>query len=83
MTTDEIKSLLAAAFPEAPELQVQGEGGKFTVTVVSARFEGMRPVAKQQLVYAPLNAAIASGAIHAVTMRLFTPEEWRKAKLFG
>lgn len=83
MTTDDIRSLLAAAFPEAEEIQVQGEGAKFTVTVVSDRFEGMRPVAKQQLVYGPLNPQIATGAIHAVTMRLFTKEEWRKAKLFG
>lgn len=83
MTPDEIRALLVAAFPDAEDVQVQGEGGKFTVTLVSDRFLGMRPVAKQQLVYAPLNAGIASGAIHAVTMRLFTPEEWRKAKLFG
>lgn len=83
MTTDEIRNLLVAAFPEADEVQVQGEGAKFTVTVVSERFEGMRPVAKQQLVYAPLNPHIASGDIHAVTMRLFTREEWRKARLFG
>jgi acid stress-induced BolA-like protein IbaG/YrbA len=82
MTADEIKALLAAAFSDA-EVQVQGEGGKFTVTVVSDRFEGMRPVAKQQLVYGPLNEHIASGAIHAVTMRTLTPEEWRKAKLFS
>lgn len=83
MTSDEIRALLVAAFPDADDVQVQGEGGKFTVTLVSDRFLGMRPVAKQQLVYAPLNADIASGAIHAVTMRLFTTEEWRKAKLFG
>lgn len=83
MTTDEIRDLLLSAFPEADEVQVQGEGAKFTVTVVSDRFEGMRPVAKQQLVYAPLNPHIATGAIHAVTMRLLTREEWRKAKLFG
>ncbi|HEX4870279.1 MAG TPA: BolA family protein [Moraxellaceae bacterium] len=83
MTTDEIRTLLVAAFPEAQEVEVQGEGAKFTVTVVSPRFEGMRPVAKQQAVYAPLNPHIATGAIHAVTMRLFTPEEWRKARLFG
>lgn len=83
MTTDEIRDLLLAAFPEADEVQVQGEGAKFTVTVVSDRFEGMRPVAKQQLIYGPLNPHIASGAIHAVTMRTFTREEWRKASLFS
>lgn len=82
MTPDEIKSLLVAALPDA-DVTVQGEGGKFTVTVVTDRFEGMRPVAKQQLIYGPLNPHIASGAIHAVTMRTFTKEEWRKASLFS
>lgn len=82
MTVDEVKALLVAAIPDA-EIQVQGEGNKYTVTVVTDRFAGMRPVAKQQLIYAPLNVHIASGEIHAVTMRTFTQEEWRKAKLFG
>lgn len=82
MTPEAIQALLAAALPDAL-VQVEGGGGKFTVTVVSDCFEGMRPVAKQQLIYAPLNAHIASGAIHAVSMRTFTREEWRKAQLFN
>lgn len=82
MTEEEVKALLVAAIPDA-EIQVQGEGNKYTVTVVTDRFAGMRPVAKQQLIYGPLNAHIASGEIHAVSMRTFTQEEWRKAKLFG
>lgn len=82
MTSEDIKALLGAALPEA-EILVQGEGGKFTVTVVSDRFQGLRPVAKQQLIYGPLNEHIASGAIHAVSMRTFTKEEWRKAQLFS
>jgi acid stress-induced BolA-like protein IbaG/YrbA len=82
MTEDDVKALLVAAIPDA-EIQVQGEGNKYTVTVVTDRFATMRPVAKQQLIYAPLNAHIASGEIHAVSMRTFTQEEWRKAKLFG
>ncbi len=82
MTVDEIKALLEAGIPDA-EILVEGTGGKYTVTVVTDRFEGMRPVAKQQLVYAPLNPHIATGEIHAVTMRTLTREEWRKIKLFS
>lgn len=82
ITTEEIKNLLAAAMPEA-EIHVEGEGSKFAVTVVSDRFAGMRPVAKQQQIYGPLNEHIASGVIHAVSMRTLTQEEWRKVKLFG
>jgi len=83
MNPEAIKALLVAAFPQAEAIEVTGEGGKFNVTIVSEEFTGLRPVAKQQRVYAPLNEQIASGAIHAVTMRTLTPEEWRKAKLFG
>lgn len=83
MNTEEVKALLVAGIPDASEIQVQGDGSKFQVIVVSERFAGMRPVAKQQLVYAPLNEHIASGAIHAVSMQTLTPEEWRKIKLFS
>jgi len=76
MNAEEIKNLLEAGIPGA-EVQVQGDGSKYQVIVVSERF------AKQQLVYGPLNEHIASGAIHAVSMQTLTPEEWRKMKLFG
>ena len=83
MNAVEIQNLLVAAIPEASHIDVEGDGGKFNVTIVHAAFETLRPVAKQQLVYGPLQPHIASGAIHAVSMRTLTPEEWRKAKLFG
>ncbi|HEX5360193.1 MAG TPA: BolA/IbaG family iron-sulfur metabolism protein [Fluviicoccus sp.] len=83
MSPDAIRALLVAAFPDAQEIQVTGESGKFQVIVVSEVFAGMRPVAKQQRIYAPLNEHIASGAIHAVSMQTLTPEEWRKIRLFG
>ncbi len=82
ITSPQIVELLRAAFPEA-EINVQGEGSKFDVRIVDASFEGKRLVARQQAVYAPLNAEIASGAIHAVNIRALTPEEGRKASLFG
>ena len=45
-------------------------------SVIGDVFEGLRPVKKQQLVYAVLNEHIASGAIHAVNMRLYTRDQW-------
>ncbi len=62
---------------------VEGDGGKFTATVVSERFAGLSPVKKQQLVYATINAHIASGAIHAISMQTFTPDEWDKKRRSG
>jgi acid stress-induced BolA-like protein IbaG/YrbA len=82
MTPEILHGLLQAAFPAA-DIATSGQAGKFDVRLVDAQFEGKRPVARQQSVYAPLNSYIASGEIHAVTIRALTPEEWRKASLFG
>ncbi len=82
MNSEMLASLLQAAFPVA-QVAVTGASGKFDVRIVDEAFEGLRPVARQQAVYAPLNEHIASGVVHAVTIRALTPEEWRKASLFG
>jgi BolA protein len=50
-------------------------GGHFRATIVSERFEGLGRVARQRLVYGALVAEMG-GAIHALSMRTFTPEEW-------
>lgn len=74
MTADDVKALLSTEFTNA-QIDVEGEGAKFMVTIVSDDFTGKRPVPRQQMVYAVLNEQIASGEIHAVTMSLKTPEE--------
>lgn len=64
---------------EGSEVQVQAAGSHYDVLVVSGTFEGKRPVQRQQLVYAALNEAIASGRIHAVNIRALTPEQRRES----
>lgn len=75
MSADDVKALLAAAMPETT-FEVDGSGAKFSVRAVGDVFAGKRPVQRQQVIYAVLNDKIASGEIHAVTMSLYTPEEW-------
>lgn len=70
-----VEELIRASI-DAAEISVQGAGAKFDITVVSDVFADMRPVQKQQAVYAPLREAIASGVIHAVNIHTFTPAEW-------
>ena len=74
MDPTEIKQLLDAAFPEC-DVSVEGGEGKYLVTAIGPAFEGLNAVKRQQSVYAVLNPHIASGAIHAVTMRLMTQSE--------
>lgn len=71
-----VEALLRAQLEEC-EFQVQGEGSHYEITAIGAVFAGMRPVKKQQLVYAALSEQIADGSIHAVNIRTFTPAEWR------
>ncbi|ENW02523.1 MULTISPECIES: BolA family iron metabolism protein IbaG [Acinetobacter] len=82
MNIEQLTQILKEAFPEA-EVAVSGQAGKFDLRIVDDQFEGKRTVTRQQAVYAPLNSYIASGAVHAVTIRAMTKDEWRKASLFG
>jgi acid stress-induced BolA-like protein IbaG/YrbA len=76
MQIDEIRHLLAEQFADA-HIEVTLDGGHVNITVISSAFVGLNPVKKQQLVYAVLAEPIASGAIHAVNMKTYTPVEWQ------
>ncbi|GAB0150486.1 hypothetical protein McPS_32280 [Marichromatium sp. PS1] len=60
--------------PEA-EVEVTGDGEHFDAVVVSERFEGLTPLAKQRLVMETVKAEIASGALHAISIRTLTPAQ--------
>ena len=70
----EIRQLLQSAMTDA-DIEVAGGEGKYQVTIVSGIFAGLNRVKRQQAVYKVLNPHIASGAIHAVSMILSTPQE--------
>jgi len=72
-----VKTLLHAHLPDC-EFRVQGEGSNYDITVIGSLFEGLRPVKKQQLVYAALGDHIADGTIHAVNIRTYTPSQWQE-----
>ena len=71
-----VKALLENHMREC-EFHVQGEGNHYDIAAIGTVFEGLRPVKKQQLVYAALTDHIANGSIHAVNIRTFTPAEWQ------
>lgn len=74
MEANEVRALIEAAFPGG-KVDVDLAGGHYTVTVIDNGFEGVRSVARQQKVYAPLADIIAQGTIHAVNIRALTPAE--------
>jgi len=82
MEPEEIKTILALAI-ELDELHVKGENGHFQVIAVSAMFDGMSRVKKQQTIYGPLSDVIASGAVHALSIKAFTPSQWQREQLLN
>jgi acid stress-induced BolA-like protein IbaG/YrbA len=69
-----LEELLQAGFADC-QVRVDGGGGKYQVVMVGDAFAGLNAVKRQQLVYQHLNMYIRSGAVHAVSMHLTTPEE--------
>lgn len=76
MTSDEIKSLLIKSFAGAT-IEVNSDGYHAQVVIISDEFEGLNTLKRQQKVYAVLNDKIADGSLHAVMMKLYTPEQWQ------
>ena len=74
MSPAEVKALIQQGLPSAT-VEVSGEDHThFEALVVSADFEGKRPLARHQMVYATLGASMGR-EIHALSLRTLTPSE--------
>ena len=74
MNAESLKRLLEEGLG-ALSGSVELEGDRALVQIVAERFEGVSRVKRQQMVYQYLNDAIATGAIHAVTIQARAPSE--------
>ena len=61
---------------DGAKADITGDGSKFEARVISDSFEGLPTIKRHKAVYAVLDEHIKSGAIHALTIRAFTTEEW-------
>lgn len=78
VTPDRVIACIRDHLPDA-EVQVQdltGGGDHLQAIVVSSAFEGQSLVKQHQLVYAALQADLASEAIHALALKTYTPAAW-------
>ncbi|AYN95523.1 BolA family transcriptional regulator [Pseudomonas sp. LTJR-52] len=75
MQAEEVKRLLEAQLLET-QVEVEGEGCNFQLNLIGDELAAMSPVKRQQQVYSHLNALIADGSIHAVTMKFYTRAAW-------
>ena len=79
MTADQLKHLIAASL-DCDYLTLEGDGRHWYATIVSPEFEGMRPIARHQRVYATLGGKMATDEVHALSMKTLTPAEWAAAQ---
>lgn len=77
MTPDDIKQLIEEGLSDCTAI-INGEGCNLEAVVISPDFEGMTMVKEHQAVYKLVNEHIASGALHALSIKAYTPEEWEK-----
>ncbi|HSP78663.1 MAG TPA: BolA/IbaG family iron-sulfur metabolism protein [Myxococcaceae bacterium] len=71
---------ILAALPGS-EVEVRdttGTGDHFEARVVSPDFAGRSMVEQHQLVYAPLQDWLKSGELHALALKTYSPEQWKK-----
>lgn len=76
ITHSEVEALIAGSYPQAT-IRIEGQGCDLTISVVSDRFTDQPLIKQHQGVMATLSEPLASGRLHAVTLKTFTPEQWQ------
>jgi acid stress-induced BolA-like protein IbaG/YrbA len=77
MNANDVKSILEAQLVSC-DIKVEVDGSHVNIIAIGDIFDGKRTVQRQQLVYAALQEHIASGVIHAVNMKTYSPQEWQQ-----
>ena len=78
MDPTEIAAMIEAGLDGAHVRVVSDDNTHFEALVVADAFEGVRPIARHQLVYKCLGKLVGN-EIHALSIRALTPAEWREA----
>ena len=79
MTADQIKDIISAGLA-CDYITLEGDGRHWYAVIVSAEFEGKRPIARHQRVYATLSDRMERDEVHALSMKTITPAEWSAAQ---
>jgi acid stress-induced BolA-like protein IbaG/YrbA len=80
MTNEEIETMIARGLPGS-EAHVSGDGTHFYAKVICQAFEGLPLIKQHRMVYGAVGDSM-QGAIHALSIQTYTPEEWARQKPF-
>lgn len=65
------------------EVYAQGENAHFGVIVVDDEIASLSRVKQQQVIYGPLMEYFTTGEIHALTIKTYTVEKWKRDRLLN
>lgn len=78
MDAENIKRMIESGLA-CQHIEVEGDGRHWYATIVSSDFEGKRLIQRHQRVYGTLGDSMKTDAVHALSMKTFTPAEWAAA----
>jgi acid stress-induced BolA-like protein IbaG/YrbA len=75
MNPQQVADLIQRGLPGSQASVSSEDNVHFEAVVVAGKFAGLRAIQRHQLVYATLGAAMG-GEIHALALKVYTPEEF-------
>lgn len=75
MTPEQVREQIEQALPGATVEVRSGDNVHFEALVIASQFAGLRTIARHQLVYRALGAAVGR-EIHALSLETPAPDEW-------
>lgn len=78
MEKQDIQIMLCDNLPDANVIVSSSDGTHFEAVVVTDAFLNQKPLARQRIVYAIVGTHITSGAIHALSLKTYTHQEWKE-----
>jgi acid stress-induced BolA-like protein IbaG/YrbA len=78
MQAQDLQALIQAGLP-CDHIEVEGDGRHWSAVIVSPEFEGKRLIQRHQRVYATLGQRMHTDEVHALSMKTYTPAEWKAA----
>ncbi len=79
MQVDEIKKMIETGMAGS-QVSVSGDGAHFEAVVISEAFDGKGMLQQHRMVYATLGDNIENAAIHALSIKTYTPAQWEEAQ---
>jgi len=75
----EVKRLIESGLPDS-EVHIDGDGRHFQAIVVSPQFAGKSMLEQHRMVYGTLGERFQTEAVHALSFKTYTPEQWQRVR---